>query len=229
MVSIIIPVYNEAGTIGKIIETLQKLNFGDWEKEIVVVNDHSTDETKSAVYKYQKGGVKLYNHEQNQGKGAAIRTGLEKAHGELIIIQDADLEYNPQDIRSLIVTYENNPGCAIYGSRFRGRHQDTILGHRTGNYLLTVLTNLLYGSELSDMETCYKLIPRKYFLSFKLTCRRFDFEPEVTAKLLKLGVRILEVPVNYKKRGFSEGKKIKWFSDGVGAVWTLVKYRFIND
>lgn len=226
--SIIIPVYNEEKTVLKVLEKVLSLKIPGWEKEVIVVNDSSTDGTKQKL-ESKKRKVKVIHKNINEGKGAAIKTGIEQAAGTHIIIQDADLEYNPQDIRSLAITYENNPGCVIYGSRFRGRHQDTILGHRTGNYLLTLLTNLFYGSELSDMETCYKLIPRKYFSRFKLNCQRFDFEPEVTAKLLKLGVKILEVPVNYTKRGFSEGKKIKWWRDGFGAVLTLIKYKFIND
>lgn len=224
--SIIIPAYNEEKNIGFIINQLLNLKVHPWKKEIIVVDDSSTDTTRLILKKYQSK-VKLVFHSANSGKGTAIRSGIKKAIGDYIIIQDADREYNPQDIRSLLVTAENNPGFAIFGSRFRGRHVDTIFGHKTGNLLLTTLTNLLYGSEISDMETCYKLIPRPALSNLQLFAKRFDFEPEITAKLLKSKVGILEVPISYQKRGFSEGKKIKWFQDGLSAVWTLFKHRLI--
>ncbi len=223
--SIIVPVYNEGKTVAKVLEQLLSLDLGPWQKEIIVVDDSSTDNTPEQVRRFNKSGVKIYRHVKNMGKGAAIRTGLSKATGDFVIIQDADLEYNPKDIRSLLVTAENNPGYVIYGSRFRGRHEDTIFGHKAGNIFLTLLTNLLYQSSLSDMETCYKLVPKKYLRDLEIKSNRFNFEPEITAKLLKLNIGILEVPINYKKRGFSEGKKIKWFRDGLAALWTLVRYR----
>ncbi|MBI4099906.1 glycosyltransferase family 2 protein [Candidatus Microgenomates bacterium] len=224
--SIIIPVFNEAKTITKILKKVLELDLEGWQKEIIIINDSSTDQTKKVINRFTKKGVKVVSHQQNLGKGAAIRTGLAKATGDFVIIQDADLEYNPNDIRSLLVTAENNPGFVIYGSRFRGRHEDTVFGHKAGNALLTLLTNLLYGSSLSDMETCYKLIPVTHLHRLKLESNRFNFEPEVTAKLLRLGIGILEVPINYKKRGYSEGKKIKWH-DGVSAALTLLKYRWL--
>lgn len=226
--SIIIPVYNEKNTISQIVDKLIDLDLGKWTKEIIIVDDCSTDGTPAVIDKYLSKKTKVFHHDQNQGKGASIRTGLSQATGDLVIIQDADLEYNPNDIKSLLVTSENNPGYVIYGSRFRGRHEDTVFGHKIGNLMLTLFTNLLYASSISDMETCYKLIPIKYIHQIKLEGNRFNFEPEITAKLLKLNVGILEVPINYKKRGFSEGKKLHWFKDGLSAVWTLVKYRFSN-
>lgn len=223
--SIIVPVYNEEKTIAVILEKLHKLDLGEWQKEIVVVDDHSTDQTKNIVSQFAKKGVRVVSHRKNAGKGAAIRTGLSRIRGDFVIIQDADLEYNPNDILSLLVTAKNNPGYVIYGSRFRGRHEDTVFGHKAGNLLLTAITNLLFSSSISDMETCYKLIPTKYLRRLKIESSRFNFEPEITAKLLKLNVGILEVPINYKKRGFSEGKKINWFRDGLAAIWTLFRYR----
>ncbi len=220
--SIIIPAYNEEKTIGIVLEKLLSIALPPWGKEIIVIDDYSIDKTRQVLKKYRQK-IKLIYHAQNGGKGMAIRSGIKQATGDYIIIQDADLEYNPQDIRSLLVVAENNPGFAIYGSRFRGRHEDTIFGHKAGNLFLTALTNLLYGCEISDMETCYKLIPREKLQGLKLTARHFDFEPEVTAKLLKSHVGILEVPISYQKRGFTEGKKIKWFRDGLSAVWTLLK------
>lgn len=225
--SIVVPVYNEAKTLKPVLQKLLALNFDDWEKEIIVVDDCSTDGTSDTLVKFARQVPKVYRHSKNRGKGAAIRTGLAHASGSHVIIQDADLEYNPADIAVLLAASRSNPGFAIYGSRFRGRHEDTVFGHKAGNLFLTAITNLLYGSAISDMETCYKLIPTKYFKKIKLTANRFDFEPEITAKLLRLNVGILEVPINYKKRGFSQGKKIKWWRDGFSAVWTLVKYRFL--
>lgn len=222
--SIIIPVYNEEKTSRQILNKLLTLDLFPWQKEIVVVNDCSTDATGAVVDEFKKHGVKVVHHDKNLGKGAAIRSGLTRAVGDYVIIQDADLEYNPNDIQVLLAAARNNPGYAIYGSRFRGRHEDTVFGHKMANLLLTLLTNLLYGSEISDMETCYKLIPRSLIGRLHLRANRFNFEPEVTAKLLKLNIGILEVPISYKKRGYSEGKKIHWW-DGLSAVWTLLKHR----
>lgn len=219
--SIIVPVFNEEKTIDVVLGKLLSLILPSWEKEIIVVDDFSTDKTRDILKKY-KNKIKLVFHAQNKGKGLAIRTGIKKATGDYLIIQDADLEYNPVDIRSLLVVAENNPHFVIFGSRFRGRHEDTVFGHKTANLFLTMLTNLLYGSSLSDMETCYKLIPTEYLSKIKLESNGFNFEPEITAKLLKLGAGILETPINYNKRGYSEGKKIRWY-DGFSAIWTLLK------
>lgn len=225
--SIIIPAYNEGKTITQVLKKILALDTFSWKKEIIVVDDCSNDSTQSILTKFANR-IKAIRHSKNLGKGAAIRTGLKSATGDYLIIQDADLEYNPQDIRGLLVVAQNNPNFAVFGSRFRGRHEDTIFGHKFGNLFLTLLTNLLYGAVLSDMETCYKLIPLKYLKRIKLSGNRFDFEPEIAAKLLKLNVGILEVPINYQKRDFSQGKKIKWFQDGLSAIWTLLKNR-IND
>lgn len=221
--SIIVPVYNEGETVAKVLDRVLAVDLLGWKREIIVVDDCSTDRTTEVLKRYAlRESVRVLRHSKNRGKGAAIRTGLAKASGDYVIIQDADLEYNPSDIAPLLLVAKNNPGTAVYGSRFRGKHEDTIFGHKAANQFLTALTNLLYGSELSDMETCYKLILKEAYKRIKLTCRRFDFEPEITAKLLKKGFPILEVPIRFKKRGFSQGKKIRWY-DGVSAIWTLIK------
>ncbi len=223
--SIIIPVYNEGKTISQVLRKIISFDLLSWKREIIVVDDHSSDNTKTILSRYSKEKIKLFSHKRNLGKGSAIRTGIAQATGDFIIIQDADLEYFPQDIPALLIVAENNKNTAVYGSRFRGKHEDTIFGHKAANWLLTIFTNFLYGSELSDMETCYKLIPKAAYRNLKLDCQRFDFEPEVTAKLLKSGFDILEVPIRFKKRGYSEGKKIRWY-DGIIAIWILIKNRF---
>lgn len=222
--SIIVPVYNEEKTISHIIDTLQKIRLLDLKKEIIVVNDASTDKTSEKLAKFS-GTIKLVNHRKNLGKGAAISSGLKKSTGDYVIVQDADLEYNPKEMEILLIAAKYNPRAVIYGSRFRGKHEDAVFGHKFGNLLLTFLTNLLYGSQLSDMETCYKLIPANALSGIKIESSKFNFEPEITAKLLKKRLDILEVPISYNKRGFTEGKKIHWLRDGISAVWTLLKYR----
>ncbi len=225
--TIIVPVFNEQKTVGKVLDTLLKLKIPKWEKEIIVVDDCSTDQTVEILKKYSsKKQIEILKHNHNFGKGRAIKTGIDKAGGDYIIIQDADLEYNPEDIKKLVSQVINNPDAAIYGSRFQDKYKDTVFGHRAGNFFLTALTNLLFGSHLSDMETCYKLIPKKFFNSVKIECERFNFEPEITAKLLNAKIKIIEIPISYTKRGFSEGKKIKWLNDGLSAIWALIKFRY---
>ena len=226
--SIIIPVFNEEKTILKVLDKVSKLKIPGWEKEIIIVDDCSTDNTKEIIKRLAVSGKQLVKifHGKNSGKGAAIKTGIEKAGGTHIIIQDADLEYTPEDIKKLAFLVGKYPEAAVYCSRFLGKYHSTIFGHKFGNQFLTQLTNFLYHSQLSDMETCYKLIPRKFFETVKINSQRFDFEPEITAKLLKRGIKIVEVPISYTKRGFSEGKKIKWWRDGFWAVLALLRYRF---
>lgn len=226
--TIIIPVYNEEKTIRKIIDRVKRVNFGKWGREIIVVNDCSTDGTKKELAKIKtQKDFQIINHEVNKGKGAAIRTGIGKATGDYLIIQDADFEYDPNDILKLIKVVEKTNNVVVYGSRFNGKHEDTIFGHKFGNQMLTFITNLLFGLKITDMETCYKLMPRSVYTSLNIQSQRFNFEPEVTAKIAKKGISIVEVPVSYKKRGFSEGKNLKWWSDGPVAIWTLLRYRFI--
>jgi len=221
--SIIMPVYNEKQTLLEILEKVKKIPY---DKEILIVDDGSTDGTRE-VLETLEAPIRVILHEKNQGKGAAIRSGLKEAKGEFILIQDADLEYDPEEVQKLFAPIEKGKSEVVYGSRFTGERRNMFFLHWMGNKFLTLVTNVLYNSTLSDMETCYKLIKRDIILSFPLRCNRFDFEPEVTAKILKQKIRIYEVPISYCGREFDEGKKITW-RDGIVALWVLIKYRFID-
>ena len=223
--SIIIPVYNEAATVREIINRVKKLKLKEIEKEIIVVDDGSDDAGPRLIKKIK--GIQTVFLPANQGKGAAIRAGLKKATGDYILIQDADLEYDPQDIPSLLEPVITGKAKVVYGSRFLGPHKNMLFWHMAGNKSLSFITNLLYNTTLSDMEVGYKLISRKILNSLNLECNRFGFEPEVTAKLLKKGIRIFEVPISYTGREFHEGKKITW-KDGYRALFLLIKYRFFD-
>lgn len=218
--SIIIPVFNEEKTIGEIIRQVQKVK--GFEKEIIVVDDHSTDNTPNVLKKVK--GIRIITHEQNHGKGSAIRTGVARATGDYVMVQDADLEYDPQDILLMLEPIKKGKAEVVYGSRFTGQRRNMFFWHWMGNQTLTLLTNILYNTTLSDMETCYKLIPRELLSSLNLQAKRFEFEPEVTAKILKRGIRIWEVPISYAGREYEDGKKISW-RDGLPALWTLVRER----
>lgn len=224
-ISVIVPVFNEEKTILRILERVRNIPL---EKEIVVVNDGSTDGTSDKISELRTkkpDGLKFIFHPKNSGKGMAIRTGIKEAKGDYFIIQDADLEYNPEEIPKLVKAIKGE-NIAVYGSRFfKGKGDDTFI-HWFGNFLLTWLTNILYGVKLTDMETCYKLVPLKIAKSFDLVSRRFEFEPEITAKLLKKGIKIIEVPIGYHARSYNEGKKIN-FKDGFEAVWTILANRFV--
>jgi len=222
--SIIIPTYNEAQTIKELIRQVKVVKL-PWQKEIIVVDDYSTDQTPQILKKITD--IKLIRHSYNKGKGSAIRTGIKQATGDYVIIQDADLEYDPREYKLLIKPVIDGKAKVVYGSRFTGQRRNMFFWHWVGNKFLTLVTNVLYNTTLSDMETCYKLIPRQLLLDLKLKAKRFEFEPEVTAKILKQGIRIWEVPVSYAGREFDEGKKISW-KDGLPALWTLIKYRFAN-
>jgi len=223
--SVIMPVYNERDTIAQI---LKKVRAVDLEKEIIVVDDGSTDGTRDILKREeQKGDLKVFYHSQNMGKGAAIRTGLEHATGDVVIVQDADLEYDPGDYPLLLEPIAEGRSEVVYGSRFWGPHKTMRLSFALGNKLLTLITNILYGAALTDMETCYKAFRTEAIKSIPLRARRFEFEPEVTAKVLKRGYHIHEVPISYAGRGHREGKKITW-RDGITALWTLIKYRFVD-
>lgn len=221
--SIIIPVYNEPKTIGEIIRQVKTVKSLD--KEIIVVDDGSTDETAKVIKDIRD--ITVIKHKVNQGKGAAIRTGIAEASGDFVMVQDADLEYDPQDILSMIKPIVQGKAEVVYGSRFTGPRRNMFFWHWMGNQFLTLVTNILYNTTLSDMETCYKLAPLKLIKSLGLRAKRFEFEPEVTAKILKKGIRIWEVPISYAGREYREGKKITWH-DGIPALWTLLKYRFIE-
>jgi len=229
--SIIVPIYNERSTIKEILGRLQAADLDleglPVEKELVLVEDCSTDGTRERLATIAPPGAKVVYHARNQGKGAAIRTGLAHATGDYVIIQDADLEYDPNEIRRLLDPVRSGRATTVYGSRFLGKIRRMTFSQWVGNKLLTILTNALYGASLTDMETCYKLIPGPMAKSLRLRAQRFDFEPEVTAKLIRHGEQILEVPINYSARESSEGKKISW-KDGFPALWALLRYRYLD-
>ncbi len=224
ILSVIIPAYNEAETIREIVERVRQVGV---EKEIIVVDDGSTDGTTKILESLQSPGVMTAFHERNQGKGAAIRTGIERATGDFVIIQDADLEYDPNEYPNLLGPLLAGQADVVYGSRFLGRLERMSPVQWLGNRFLTLTTNLLYGTALSDMETCYKVIPTRILKDIKLESRGFEFEPEITAKLLRRGYRILEIPISYVGRSSNEGKKIDW-RHGWPALRALVKYRFFE-
>jgi len=220
--SVVIPVYNEKKSLLEIIRRVQSVPI---EKEIILVDDFSTDGTRELLHELERQQFKVLYHERNQGKGAALRTGFLHATGDFVIVQDADLEYDPNDYPKLLKPILDGAADVVYGSRFSGHRTNMTSLHTVGNLFLTAITNLFYRTSITDMETCYKLFKRETIQGIRIESNRFNFEPEVTAKLLKRGLRILEVPISYSGRSFSEGKKITW-RDGFSAVWTLVKYRF---
>jgi len=220
--SVIIPVYNEVNTIAKIIERVKRVLI---EKEIIVVDDGSTDGTRGKIDSVP--GIKILKHETNRGKGAAIRTGLAFAFGELVIVQDADLEYDPNDYLELIKPIEEGVADVVYGSRNLENNKSGMKAYKWGGVFLSHLANLLYGLRITDEATGYKLFKTDVLKSLNLKCQRFEFCPEVTAKLAKKKYRVKEVPISYKPRSFSEGKKIRWI-DGVLAIFYLIKFRFFD-
>ncbi len=225
LLSVIMPVYNERQTLPEI---LTRVRAVDLRKEIVVVDDGSTDGTRDLLMEEgKKGDLKIVYHQANQGKGAAVRTGLDHASGDFIIIQDADLEYDPCDYPKLLQPLLEGQAQVVYGSRFLGSGETMFFLQALGNRLLTLLTNVLYGTALSDMETCYKAFRAEVIQSIPLRSWRFELEPEITAKLLKRGYHIHEVPISYQGREYHEGKKLTW-RDGITALWTLIKYRFVD-
>jgi len=225
LLSVIMPVYNERETLPEI---LARVRAVDLRKEIVVVDDGSTDGTREVLREEeQKGDLKVLYHEVNKGKGAAVRTGLEHASGDFIIIQDADLEYDPRDYHKLLKPLLEGQAKVVYGSRFMEFGKTMFFLQALGNRMVTLVTNLLYGTALSDMETCYKVFRAEVIKSIPLRSRRFELEPEITAKLLKRGYRIHEVPISYQGREYHEGKKLTW-RDGITALWILIKYRFVD-
>ena len=219
--SIVIPVYNEHATIIELLDRVAAVDIG---KEVIIVDDFSTDGTRAILEDYGNKTVTLLLHDRNQGKGAALRTGFQHATGDFVVIQDADLEYDPADFPKLLAVVETQNAQVVYGSRLATSQPTMTLRHFVGNRLLTGLTNLLYGSQLTDMETCYKLLDRRLVHNLELVSNSFNVEPEITAKLLKKGVTIHEVPISYHGRSFAEGKKISW-KDFISAVWTLITLR----
>ncbi len=229
--SIIMPAYNEERTIHLILDKVKKVRLnGDVEKEVIIVNDCSKDDTKGAVARYMQANSELaityYEHEANKGKGAALHTGIEKATGEYLIIQDADLEYDPEEYNDLLKPVLSGFADVVYGSRFQGSNPHRILffWHTLGNKFLTTLSNMFTNLNLTDMETCYKLFNTKTIQSLQLQERRFGFEPEVTAKISRIpNIRIYEVGISYYGRTYEEGKKIGW-KDGFRAIYCILKY-----
>jgi len=224
--SVVIPVYDEVENIGEILKRVQTTKLA---KEIIIVDDGSKDGTRNALQQLDgKGKVRVILHERNQGKGAAVVTGLKAARGDILLIQDADLEYDPRDYPTLLRPIEEGLADVVYGSRFLGApHRVTMFWHLIANRMLTFMTNILYNTILTDMETGYKVFRREVFDGMTIRARRFDFEPEFTAKVLKSKYRIFEVPISFNPRDYSQGKKIK-LRDAFEAVWTLLKYRFMD-
>ncbi len=224
--SVIIPVYNEVNTLSEIISRVQATGLVN---EILVVDDGSTDGTREILLALEKkGSIMAIFHTHNQGKGSAIRSGLEKVKGDLILIQDADLEYDPRDYPNLLAPIQEGLAEVVYGSRFLGGPRRPILfWNMLANKILTLTTNILYNNILTDMETGYKLFKKEVLNGIKLRAKRFDFEPEFTAKILKKKVRIYEVPIRFTPRFYQEGKKIK-MKDAFVAMWALLMYRFVD-
>lgn len=223
--SVIIPAYNEEGAILKLIKIVENVNIGQIKKELIIIDDCSTDSTRELLKKIKNH--KIFFHEKNKGKGSAIRTGLKHATGDIIIIQDADLEYDPNEYPKLLKPILKGKTKVVYGSRFLRKHKAKYQFYYLGNIFLSFVTRLLYFRKITDMETCYKVFKREVIKKINLKARRFDFEPETTAKIIKKGYKIIEIPISYKCRDFREGKKISW-KDGIKAVWYLLKYRFVD-
>ncbi len=225
--SVIIPVYNEKNTIEEIIHRVLNVEIG-LEKEIIVVDDCSQDGTRDILEGLNHLNIKVYFHSKNQGKGAALQTGFSKAEGDIILIQDADLEYDPREYPILLEPILDGRADAVYGSRFLGGpHRVLFFWHYIGNRFLTTFSNMLSNLNLTDMETCYKAFKRETLNKITVKSKRFGFEPEITTKLAKLKCKIYEVPISYSGRDYSEGKKIGW-KDGIAAIFHIIRFKFFR-
>ena len=228
--SVIVPVYNEEQTIGAVIERIRAVDLGSIEKEIIVANDGSSDGTRRAIDEGPWSGdpsVRVLHSPINLGKGAAVRLGLQNATGDVLLTQDADLELDPAEYTKLLAPILNDGAVVVYGSRFLNKNPAVSFRTRLANRTLTMLTNLLFGGGLTDMETGYKAFRREVLGKIRLRCVGFDFEPEITARLLLAGYTITEVPIGYSPRRVDEGKKIRW-TDGLDAVYILIKCRLTS-
>lgn len=233
--SIVIPVYNEESTLEAILQRVLAVTLPDMEKELVIVDDCSTDGSREWLANFCSSKfedqitVNLYLQEHNQGKGAALRRGFAEASGDIVLIQDADLEYDPEDYKRLLKPLLDGRADVVYGSRFVGDapHRVLYFWHSVGNRLLTLLSNMLTGINLSDMECCYKVFRAEILQKITLRENRFGIEPEITAKVARLNCRIYEVGVSYSGRTYAEGKKINW-RDGIAAIWCILRYRFVD-
>jgi glycosyltransferase involved in cell wall biosynthesis len=230
-VSIIIPVYNEEATLKTIVEKVQAAGAAGLEKEIIIVNDCSTDNTSEIIRQLQleSPDIRVFHHDVNKGKGAALSTGFQHATGDLVMIQDADLEYDPGEYPRLLRPVLDGKADVVFGSRFLGgdAHRVVYYWHYVGNRILTTLSNMFANINLSDMETCYKLFKRDIIQRIKIEEARFGFEPEITAKVAHMKVRIYEVGISYYGRTYEEGKKVGW-RDGIHAIWCILKYNIMH-
>lgn len=231
-ITLLIPVYNEVAFLEKLLAKVDAVDFCGLEKEVILIDDGSTDGTRDILHRIDaenRPGYKILFHAQNQGKGAALRTGIGHAEGDIIAIQDADLEYDPKDYPPLLQLIIDGNADVVYGSRLSGGASSRAFNilHYFGNKALTFITNILYNTTLTDMETCYKAFRRDVLKGITIRSNRFDFEPEITAKVLKRGAKLYESPISYFGRDFHEGKKITWV-DGFSAIAALIRFRFTD-